>query len=228
MNRMQKLLFFVSLLVVGITVLLGYTWVDEPNRSFRIRMGCLVLSEVMGGIECLAFSRSDRMANRTLPFTLGYGVVWVGYLCLTLLLVFFGGSLSLKWLITAEIVGFSVAMIVRLTWAMGGQSLARQEVEDRTVLAWRKQASLKAAGVADAMLAAFPGDGDIRKVAETLRDGLRYAATSKPEMASMEAQIDDTLVAIAQATDASRRDEVLQLCASAASIIKQRHRLAHM
>jgi hypothetical protein len=75
------------------------------------------------------------------------------------------------------------------------------------------------------MLASFPGDSEIRKAAEALRDGLRYAATSTPDTAPIEAKIDDTLSAISRAVANSQRDEVLRLCASAAADIKQRHRL---
>lgn len=228
MNQMQKLLFYASLLLVGLTLVLGYSIVEEPDRSFHLRMGCLVFAEIVLCAECLVFSRSQRTASRMLPYTLGYATVWAGYLLFTFLFVLFGGDLSMKWLMMAEAAGFAVAVIVRISHEMGGQSIARQESEDRKALAWRKLATLQAGETADAMRTAFPGDSAIRKAAETLYDGLRYAATSTPDTAPMETKIDDTLSAISQAAADSRRDEVLRLCASAAADIKRRHRLALM
>lgn len=226
MNQMQKLLLYVSLLLVGITLLLGYTMVDEPDRAFNLRMGCLVFAEVVFCAECLLFSRSDRTAKRMLPFTLGYASVWAGYLLFAFLLLLFGGDLSMKWLMTLEAAGFAVAVVVRISWEMGGQSIARQETEDRKALAWRKLASLQAGETADAMLAAFPGDSEMRKAAATLRDGFRYAASSTPDTGPIETKIDDTLSAIAEAVAASRRDEIIQLCVTAAADLKKRHRMA--
>lgn len=226
MNQMQKLLFYASLLIVGITLLLGYNYVDEPDRCFHLRMGCLVFAEVVFCAECLVFSRSRRTASRMLPFTLGYSTVWAVYLVFTFLLALFGGKLSMTGLMTLEALGFAVAVIVRIAGETGGQSIARQEEEDRKALAWRKLAALQAAETADAMLAAFPGDAEIRKAADALRDGLRHAASSTPDTASIEGKIDDTLSALEGAVASSRRDDVLRLCASAAADIKKRHRLA--
>lgn len=226
MNQMQKLLFYASLLLVGITLLLGYSMVDEPDRGFHLRMGCLVFAEVVFCAECLVFSRSERMANRMLPFTLGYASVWAGYLLFTFLLLLFGGDLSMKWLMALETAGFAAAVVWRISWEMGGQSIARQEAEDRKALAWRKLATLQAGETADAMLAAFPGDSEIRRAAEGLRDGFRHAASSSSDTAPIETQLDDTLAAMTEAVSASRRDDVLRLCAAVAADLKKRHRLA--
>lgn len=226
MNQMQKLLLYTSLLLVGVTLLLGYSIVDEPDRCFNLRMGCLVFAEIVFCAECLIFSRAQRTASRMLPFTLGYSAIWAGYVLFTLLLALFGGRLSLKWLMVFEAIGFAVAVIVRISHEMGGQAIARQEQEDRKALAWRKLATLQADEIADSMLTAFPGDADIRKSAETLRDGFRYAATSTPDTASIETKLDDTLTAVAQAVSASNRDEVLQLCVTVSADLKKRHRLA--
>lgn len=226
MNQMQKLLFYASLLIVGITVLLGYNLVDEPDRGFHLRMGCLVFAEVVFCAECLVFSRSQRTASRMLPFTLGYAVVWAAYLLFTFLLGLFGGKLSMTGLLTLEAVGFAVAVVVRIAGEAGGQSIARQEEEDRKALAWRKLATLQAAETADAMMAAFPGDAEIRKAADALRDGLRHAASSTPDTTPLETKIDDTLSALAGAIAAARREDVLQLCATTAADLKKHQRLA--
>lgn len=226
MNRMQKLLLYASLLLVGITLLLGFAIVEEPGRGFAVRMGCLVFAEVVLCAECLVFSRPKPEDNRAIAFALGYLPVWVAYLLFTFLLAVFGGKLSMTWLVALEAAGFAVAVIVRIFHEMGGQSIARQEAEDRQALAWRKLAALKAGEAADAMLAAFPDNPEIRKAAESLRDGVRHAASSTPGTVAVEAEIDRTLSYIAEAAAGARCDEVLKLCASASADIQKRHRLA--
>lgn len=226
MNQMQKLLLCASLLLVGITLLIGYSIVDEPDRCFNIRMACLVFAEVVLCAECLVISRSTRTASRMLPFTLGYPLIWVVYVFITFQLVLFGGFLSLKWLMVVESIVFAVAVAVRIIPEMGGQAIARQETEDRKALAWRKVSTLQAGETADAMLAAFPGDAEIRKAAEALRDGFRYAASSTPDTSPLETKIDDDLAAVAQAVADLKRDEILKLCVTVAADLKKRHRLA--
>lgn len=228
MNQMQKLLFPVSLLLVGITLLLGYGMVDKPDSGFHLRMGCLVFAEVVLCVECLLVFRSQRIAGRMLPLTLGYASVWAGYLLFAFLLAIFGNKLSLKWLMITEAVGFAATVIWRVFWEMGGQSMARQDAEDHQTLAWRKLAALQAGETADAMMAAFPGDAEMQKASEVLRDGLRYAASSSPDTRPLEAKINATLSSLAGAVAALRRDEVLQLCAIAVADLKKRHRLALM
>lgn len=173
----QKVWSVIAAAVIGVTFAVAFVFIDGPyTKWFGVGLAAIVLAEL------LAFGSWIRVLgtrDHDLPFNMGYVYPWWLYFLFTLLMtVAAAGHMKNSYFLLIHAVGLVAAGIFVLVLSMGERSLREQDNNTAAGPAGKRQLKSAASEVRDLILAKFPADHEMRKLAEKVADLGAYAPLS--------------------------------------------------
>ncbi|MBO4633320.1 MAG: hypothetical protein J5858_15495 [Lentisphaeria bacterium] len=198
MNFYQKMYGVISLLIVGITAMLIFIFIEPPySQIFKIQTTAILWAELLVGL-CVVFN--VRKNDSLMLHTAGYTVIAILYLVFTLVMICFASSdiLPARFL-TVHITGFAVAVILMILFFITEHNFVEQEQREKTIQVQKQDLRMRMEEIAAEAGIAFAGDRDLLQSARRLADDARFLADPSAANTSKDEEIISVMDAMKQA-----------------------------
>lgn len=195
MNFYQKIVFLITLAIIGITLAIAFVCFDLPfSNIFITELTAILAGEIiLGTIFIHLLKSSDRM----LPYSMAVSAIGVLYLLFVLMMIYPAWhGMQLKYFILTHAIGLVIAGIAYGVFILGEHNIVEQEKVDGLPLQNKKSFFLQMKNIHESAKLSFPGEADLLRESEKMTDRLRFASDSRNGMSSIDQDIQSILAAM--------------------------------
>lgn len=206
MNFYQKILAFVTLALMGLTFATIRVFFDPPYSDiFITECTAIFLGELATGATFIFLcTKKDSM----LPYSLALGWISIAYLFFTFIMIIPANSdIQLKYFVLIHAAGLTLAAIGGGIFIMGEHNIKQQENQDANLLLKKKIFYLQMQKITNQIQSVFPNHLLLCNACEKLADDLRFCSFSRPDLDSMDQDIENHLQALQKAVASADESE---------------------
>lgn len=195
MSFYQKIVFAITLAIIGITLAIVWICFNSPySNIFIAECMTIVLGELaLGATFIMLLKKSDSVC----PYSMAAGCISLAYFLFTLIMIYPAcHDIQLKYFILTHVIGLVIAGIAYGIFVLGEHNIQEQEIIDCEHLVGKRTLYLQMKNILNEFQISFHDDLALLRESEKMADNLRFATDSRRGMESVDREIQNTLLAM--------------------------------